>query len=204
MCPDAELLSAWADGEVPAPWRDRIAAHLEACAPCAARVASWRLLSERLRSDGPRDEAAMVSRIGERIEAALAADRPMAGSRAGAVRPRSRVRRFELSVPLAAAAALALVFAGGLSGGLLARAGGPAGGKDATLASTAAPISASANMDALVRYLESQNAPLNITIQMPSVSLSQTSGDPMIVKMPPMEMVSFPPSGSPGPTTPEN
>ncbi|MBU1079772.1 MAG: zf-HC2 domain-containing protein, partial [Spirochaetes bacterium] len=35
MCPDRELLSAWADGEVPSPWRETIDRHVAACESCA-------------------------------------------------------------------------------------------------------------------------------------------------------------------------
>jgi hypothetical protein len=49
-------------------------------------------------------------------------------------------------------------------------------------------------METLVRFLESQNAPLNITIQLPAVGSTQASGEPMIIKTPPVETVSWPSS----------
>jgi hypothetical protein len=50
-------------------------------------------------------------------------------------------------------------------------------------------------MDSLVRYLESQNAPLNITIQLPAVTGAPSSGEPMIVKTLPVGSGFPPPFG---------
>lgn len=193
MCPDAELLSAFTDGEVPSPWRERIAAHLEGCARCAATVEGFRGLSARLRSRGGLDEAAVASRIAARL--GLGAGPSEGGLRllpTEAGRPR---RGLALPLPAAAAAALALLGLGLVSGRVLlspaalARAPAPS----PTLAIPTAG-SGSPTMDSLVRYLEAQNAPVSITIQLPANPAFTGGGAPMIVKTPPSETVSLPPA----------
>ena len=202
MCPDAELLSAWVDSEVPSPWNERIASHVAVCPACGGRVASWRGLSERLRVSKGLNEEVLVARIGARIDAELA-ERKLAPAISLSKQPNPK-RRFIVSFPIAAAAALALLLVGGLSGRFLSGTSGlasaQASGSTSGLASAPTGAGSSANLDSLVRYLEARNAPLNITIQLPSVSSAQSTGEPLIVKTPPIEMVAWPPTGSAAPT----
>lgn len=207
MCPDAELLCAWNDGEVPAPWSERIASHVADCPSCSGKVGSWRKLSGRLRSAGGIDEAAAVSRIRARLDEGVA-EPAMAGSRRGrglSIASPRRAGPFTLPRPLAAAAALALLFTGailgGLSGGFFAgSAAGPmakasASDPGSTLASN---LPSTSNMESLVRYLEAQNAQVSVTIQLPQNSAFTSKGEPLIVKTVPGETVSWPPGGSTG------
>jgi len=192
MCPDAELLSAWMDGEVPRPWSDRLSAHIGSCASCSAKVESWRLVSAKLKAGEPLDEAALVARLGRRLDASLA-ERPSAEAGPRLAKPGTSLspwRGLRLQPGLAAAAAFALLLLGGLSGGLLA--GLLSSGNRVAPATIA---SGSPGMETLVRYLEAQNAPLNITIQLPSVGSGQITGDPMIIKTPPIETVALPALG---------
>ena len=120
MCPDAELLSAWNDDEVPAPWSERISSHVADCPSCSGKVRSWRQLSGRMRSAGGIDEAAMVSRIRDRLDESIA-NPVLAASRRGrglSIASPRRASPFTLPLPLAAAAALALLFTGAILGGL--------------------------------------------------------------------------------------
>src|SRR5512142_3113022 len=48
MCPDREILSAYLDGEVEAPWSGAIASHLEGCPSCRAQLARMEALRSRL------------------------------------------------------------------------------------------------------------------------------------------------------------
>ncbi|MDR0909132.1 MAG: zf-HC2 domain-containing protein [Spirochaetaceae bacterium] len=41
MCPDAELLSVYVDGELPSPWKEKLEAHLVSCAECSAKIDSY-------------------------------------------------------------------------------------------------------------------------------------------------------------------
>jgi len=204
MCPDAELLSAWTDAEVPVPWADRISSHVAACPSCSKKVEAWRALSQRLHSAGTMDEAAMVARIRDRLDEDLRAPGKVPPRPSRSLRPSTRgpAKPLTLPLPLAAAAALALFFVGGLVGGYsggffstaasnsLARSAVPATG------STRASNSASPSMDALVRYLEAQNAQVSVTIQLPQSAVFSSTGEPMIVRTPPVQTVAWPPGGS--------
>jgi len=196
MCPDTELLSAWMDGEVPPPWRDRISAHVDGCEACAKRVSAWKGLSGLLRSSGSFDEAAVVGRIRSRLDDRLGRSQGVeVGPRSGKLGLfRNLAGKVSLSFPAAAAAALALLLAGGFSGGLLAGSSGLARGERTANANLAS--ASSSNMDSLVRYLEAQNAQVSVTIQLPQNASFPASGEPMIVKTPPVETVSWPPASS--------
>ena len=214
MCPDTELLSAWSDGEVPSPWKERIASHLEGCRSCADRVAGFKRLSLRLRSAGKFDEAALVAKVAtrlgiDRLESEPAPD----AARTAAVRhpaagssPR-RHANLALPIPYAAVAAAALLAVGILSGRMIGIPGALARGSAASPLAVATETSAlpaslssgnvmsgNSTMDSLVRYLETQNAPVSITIQLPPNGSFTGGGTPMIVKTPPAESVSLPPS----------
>lgn len=201
MCPDAELLSAWVDGEVPSPWEERIASHLESCASCSDKVAGFRRLSMRLRSSGQLDESAVAARIAARLGIEAAAER-VQNQKPSLPRsvPALSARRLALSLPVAAAAAVAILAVGMMSGRMLAGpvsvAERPTSSTGLAIPASAAPgqLSGSPTMDSLVRYLETQNAPVSITIQLPSNTAITGGGDPMIVKTPPSETVSLPPS----------
>ena len=231
MCPDAELLSAWTDGEVPSPWKERIASHLEGCASCADRVAGFRRLSLRLRSSGAFDESAAVAAVAARlgisvaragaashnsqaIESFLSGDEPPRAASSSKL-SESKRKMQAISLPLAAAAAAAFLVVGLLSGRMLSGSGpfgrGSAASPLAAASETGAtsafpanlavgsptarnPMSGSPTMDALVRYLETQNVPVSITIQLPPNGSYAGGGAPMIVKSPPAEAVSLPPS----------
>ena len=41
-CPDSDLYSAWVDGEIPSPWKEKLEAHIAACPKCRARAEQFR------------------------------------------------------------------------------------------------------------------------------------------------------------------
>ena len=41
-CPDSDLYSAWVDGEVPSPWKEKLEAHLASCPRCQAQAERFR------------------------------------------------------------------------------------------------------------------------------------------------------------------
>ncbi|HUX41931.1 MAG TPA: zf-HC2 domain-containing protein [Rectinemataceae bacterium] len=210
MCPDMELLSAWADDEVPSPWKERISSHLEGCRSCADKVAGIKRLSLRLRASGKFDEAAVVAKVASRLGIDKSGESPASTETAAARLPRAEITRrqgnFALPIPFAAVAAAALLAVGILSGRMLALPGSSGSGASplasATEANSAQALPASLNagntmsgnptMDSLVRYLETQNAPISITIQLPPNGSFAGGGAPMIVKTPPAEAVSLP------------
>ncbi len=53
-CPSKDLYSAYVDGEVPSPWKEKLEAHLENCAECRKIEQSYRSLKQKIiNSDTP-------------------------------------------------------------------------------------------------------------------------------------------------------
>ena len=96
-CPDEELLSAYADGELPEDRRAEIARHLEACPRCQGTVRAFAALFGKVGAlDAPALDRAAKEGLWERVrEAVPAASRP------------ARVIRFRWA-PIAIAAAVFL------------------------------------------------------------------------------------------------
>jgi anti-sigma factor RsiW len=197
MCPEPGLISAWVDGEVPSPWKERIAAHVATCAGCAARVARYRRLSGLLSEGAPADESAIVSRIEARLGGSLdgLVETPMSAAPSSAApgtpregldvslpgHPRFWGRNIPLPLPVAIAAGAIFLFFAGVAATTFIRPAKPA--VQTLAASEIKPTdSQAANMEALVHYLESQNAQVNLTIQLPSGTTFDSSGKPFVMK----------------------
>jgi anti-sigma factor RsiW len=176
MCPDGELLSAYFDGEVRAPWDGRIREHLRTCSRCRERLAQLGKLRELLQGDPePANERgfqltreALIARVWRSFN-----------------RGRS-FWRTRVAVPLpAAAAALAILLGLGV---LLAIVTirpslpwmtirrGPAG---TTEVQVAAPIK---DLESLIRSLESEPAAQEITITLPEESTFILMGEPRMLR----------------------
>lgn len=198
MCPEPGLISSWVDGEVPSPWKERLQAHLEVCPSCSARAKAYQGLSGALGLDGA--EAAALARIETRLGARLASrldsSLEAADGLSPATHPGSPLWRRGLVVPLplAAVAALAIVFLLGLTATSLMGRSRPA--VQSLAATELVPQSTSSgSMEALVHYLEAQNAQVNLTIQLPSGATFSSSGKPVVMKA---EEASFPATNSQG------
>jgi anti-sigma factor RsiW len=100
MCPDKQLLSAYCDGEVPSPWKEKITLHLEDCPACRDMVNQYQALGTVLGRAGlSRDYIfAASARVRKKIAAAPA--------------PRLLSWKKRVSLPLTVAAAAALFFFG--------------------------------------------------------------------------------------------
>ena len=48
MCPDRQIISLYFDGELPSPWKEKMAAHLESCSHCQVVLAGYRNLGGKL------------------------------------------------------------------------------------------------------------------------------------------------------------
>jgi len=107
-----EDLSAWIDGELAAPRRSAVGAHLASCSACTARVAELRAVDRVLRSlPEPAVRAALRERLGESLSGARPAAAPAMRRAPARYRFAPRGRRVApalLALPVAAAAALAL------------------------------------------------------------------------------------------------
>jgi hypothetical protein len=103
MCPDRDILSAWIDGEVSAPWNQTIADHVASCNRCAA--AHQRLLTVRraLLDDPSPDLVGPMERVRRRLLA------PVPAAEAA---PVTWHRNVSLPLPVAVLAAVLLVTLG--------------------------------------------------------------------------------------------
>jgi predicted anti-sigma-YlaC factor YlaD len=102
MCPDPEILSAYFDGEIAAPWAGEIAAHAASCERCRAVIAGIHDTRRALAHEQSRDWRAPMERVRLRIL-----------SHASPVRPKISAWRRQVSLPLPVAvlaAALLLTF----------------------------------------------------------------------------------------------
>lgn len=201
MCPDQKLWSAFADGEVPSPWKERMESHAASCPDCARRLEAYRRVDTRMASlMGPSETGELDAagrRIASRLASLEASAKPSSSVRLGV---RRRPTRFPLPMALAAAAAAAFVFFAGVAAGFLGLGRGglamaalrnsqPAASAVGSAFQTGgtvmppsgATFSASANsMEALVSYLDSQGASQAVVIRLPSEASFQTIGNPVI------------------------
>ncbi len=76
-CPDSDLYSALADGEVPSPWKERLEKHLGSCAECRKKADRYAMVSRHLAVAAPTLSAARLeesfARLCARRNEALAA-----------------------------------------------------------------------------------------------------------------------------------
>ena len=114
MCPDRQIISLYYDNELPSPWKEKMAAHLESCPQCQAVLAGYRGLAEELAI--PQGEIAGTAQ--ERVWKKITAPKIVSGSYLGdgAEKPSRRFgvvkgalgRNITLPLPAAAAAALVI------------------------------------------------------------------------------------------------
>lgn len=185
MCPDRDLVSAFVDGEVPSPWRERLEEHLDSCAKCASLAASYTALGERLRAELVADDAASLARGRAKLDLLLSSQAEAEGS-VFDVSGKSRRRSVSLPLPLAAAAALLAVLLGGAAAMMALRPSrGPA--IQAVASGEIAPASSQAraqpaSMDELLRYLDAQGGQVTLTIKLPDETTFGSAGKPVIMR----------------------
>lgn len=108
MCPNAEILSAYHDGEIHEPFRSRVARHVEGCPACAASVAALAGISQALKSDPEPD----FSTSAARVLAAVESHDPFGRSRRAGLHYGQRFWQRQLNLPLPAAAVIAFLIIG--------------------------------------------------------------------------------------------
>ena len=132
-----ELLGSYALGSLPERAAAGLRAHLDGCAACRAELADIAPLNEALRGVDPdalSDSPAPPPDLGDRIRAAIAAERATARARQRRFEPPGRALWQDRRV-VAAAAAVALLLAGTGLGTVVGRATAPA-----VTAAPAAPL----------------------------------------------------------------
>ncbi|MBN1241728.1 MAG: zf-HC2 domain-containing protein [Spirochaetales bacterium] len=170
--PDPSIISAFVDGEVPAPWSAGVSAHLDSCPACAARAARLREARAFLAASPEPD----VELAREAVWARLAA-RSSEARKGGLWK-----LKLEIPLPLALAAALAVAVLGTLAASAFRENG------QLRMAAFAAQeiqpaLAEGTGFDSIIRYLEAQDASLSITIQLPpSAGQGLPAGKPVMMK----------------------
>ena len=179
MCPDRDIVSAWADGEVPSPWSETIERHVRSCAACSEVAASIARTKSLFSADS--DEASapgsFAAQAKARVFAKIAGDAPMMLHR----REPFLSRRFAVPLPAAAAAALAMAV---LS---FALAGSARANTELRIAMAraieATPVATSGiGMDSIVDFITKQNSGVNINITLPAEAFGGSAGEPLIIR----------------------
>jgi hypothetical protein len=101
MCPDKETLSAYLDGEIDLPWRERLGKHIEQCAACREYLDGIEQLGDSLRTDAEPDPGPSLLRLQDRLTSAARIQTPR--------RLSVWNRRISLPLPLAAGAVLVIL-----------------------------------------------------------------------------------------------
>jgi anti-sigma factor RsiW len=175
MCPDRDILSAYFDGEIPAPWREAIAGHVASCASCAAQFARLERARLELQSEGGPDWRGPMERV-RRAVLACAAARP----------PRLPLWRRTLAVPVplaAAAAALVVAVSAALIGVSLRAPVGHVRITRAPAGTTEIQISAPAgDLEALLRSVGGEEGAQEEVITLPKNVILIPVGEPRMGK----------------------
>lgn len=183
MCPDDALLSAYLDGEVPSPWKERMDAHISACPNCRAKVAEYQRLSVALVAGFDAKEQQFLKAAGSRIGSSI----DFSGGLKRAADVHMRLwrdlwsRRISLPVPLLAASAAAFVLVFGAAMGLFGSFKGITREASGSMASASRTITAqSATLELMAQYMKQQSVQ-PVMIEIPSESVFYQSGNPLIV-----------------------
>jgi len=103
MCPEYQILSVYADGELPSPWKEKLETHLGSCPDCRERFNRFKMTSQVLRSAMPSPQ--VVSQAQERVWQNI---------HLGSGRQRKYIKTYiwerNVSIPIPALAAAAMLF----------------------------------------------------------------------------------------------
>ncbi len=175
MCFDDTILSAYFDGELEGVWKDRVSEHLSVCPVCSAKVVSFGKLQHVLREYKMPDVTFRKNAVLERIHHSLASERELG----------FWYRKVYLSKTAVVTAAVSLLFIG-ISLFVLNVRKNPVAADVAegrpSLSSSPLEVMSSDNMDRVIRYLNSQDKPVEITIDLPLDHRFQYLGEPRFLK----------------------
>jgi hypothetical protein len=185
MCPDRDLISAYTDGEVPSPWRERLEEHIASCSDCAALAASYADLSASLRAEAESGEVAALARGRARLDALLAempaSPFPRAVPRFAGLRA-ALGRSVALPLPFAAAVALLVLVLGGATTMLALRHDRGSPMQQIASGEIDPHLAKPASMDELLRYLNSNDGQVQLTINLPPGANFGSAGKPVIMR----------------------
>ncbi|MCL2197131.1 MAG: zf-HC2 domain-containing protein [Treponema sp.] len=120
MCPDQQLLSIYVDGELPSPWKEKMESHLKVCPVCREKLESFKQLHELFKKDNTEKRTYVERIVDEPEEERTYTEEEMQEAKERIwknieskrnFKPRSRLWRRRVSIPLPAAAAAAVILA---------------------------------------------------------------------------------------------
>jgi len=173
MCPDNELLSAFVDGEIENPWKEKLESHLRNCAVCRERVAAFQKLSILLQEDPEPDSIPSMYRVKEKLEAL-----PRAGRK---VKAPFWKRRILIPVPIIAIAASVLIFLSTVISVTIANIK-PAGNTKGTAEVAEKPVATDDELATIIKLMENKDFNNEIVIQLPEGSPFTMSGEPQFIR----------------------
>jgi anti-sigma factor RsiW len=189
VCPDRDLLSAHADGEVPSPWRERLEEHIASCPDCARAMSGYAALRGALRSGDDAEVSAAVVRGRSRLDALLdgafasaPSPRPAPHSPRLSAARAALGRSISLPLPLAAAAALVVLLLGGATAVMAFRPDRVPSMPVVAAGEMESHLAKPASMDELLRFLGSSDGQVQVTINLPSGTTFGSAGSPVIMR----------------------
>ena len=100
-CPDHELLSVYFDGELSSPWKEKMEEHISNCALCRQKLEEYRKFSLAYSDEEEMLLKTAQENVWKKLQYNLPAVIPM---------PQRNIWRGRISIPIPAAAAIALLF----------------------------------------------------------------------------------------------
>ncbi|MDH7484435.1 MAG: hypothetical protein QHH01_07395, partial [Spirochaetales bacterium] len=179
MCPDESLISAYADGEVPSPWRERLELHFQQCSHCAARLQAYRHLSEQVRESIHLDNERIgqsLEHLRQRFASELMREKVVAASSTppSVADHRKRLqsvwmealleRQVRVPLPVLAASIALMIFFAGLAFGLFGRAHAPS----SLVLQARLPINYAGSIESLANTLVQPDPSQIITVNAPA------------------------------------
>jgi hypothetical protein len=172
MCPDRQILSLYLDGELPSPWKEKMAAHLETCADCRAHLETYCGFS----MDTLRDDAIEAAK--DRVWSKLTEAAPVIPQKERSLWSRN------LTLPLPAAAAVFIIIA--LFAILSLRPRPESRAPEAVMASgidtDVFGIVPASDMNGVLQYLSNQDSSDFVIIRLPESRSFSSFGEPTLLK----------------------
>ncbi|AEF82255.1 anti-sigma factor family protein [Leadbettera azotonutricia] len=176
MCPDRQILSLYADGELPSPWKEKMEVHLLSCEDCQSQMRNYQAVRSALVSSPEDGLNAAQERVWAKISGLPAA---------GSTRPVVWRRRISLPLPAAAAAAAAFVLAAFLAA-MGARSPQAVLNQDTVAVSDIGgdlhDIAPMTDMDGILQYLSSQDTSEYMIIRLPETTNFSSYGEPALLR----------------------
>jgi len=216
MCPDPQILSIYLDGELPSPWKEKMEAHLAVCPKCKEKLADYKHMHELFRKGADNTpveqrrtivetngseaigsaEVELLENSKERVWKKLSTKQRY--SPAGFVRKSGNIRsysvwqrRLSIPLPVAAAAALFVIFGAAILPNLLRvnNQANPMEFTNLTLSTYEENIPIIPfdmdyiqDMNSVLQYLDASGADNIIILQLPDSKNFSRTGEPEIIR----------------------